>query len=440
MDNRQRKLDYEERKRAYYANQQKTDAAVSVDDKRKKQCYIVASALTALIILCIASAIVISSLFAGGGKTVSYTVKIGSDRSEAAMENGKILINLDKLIALLELQKTGSASNPKYTCRSGDSIEFQNGTRTAKITVSGTTAQSSVSMPLAVRADSEGCLVSLDTVSGIFSGITVTVNKSTVSIVRKNVAGSTTRFENVSILNKSGDPLSRVLYLTEVMKEYEQYINPADRDAYLVLASKESVLGESYVPPELVDLTGLVTELGVDASIVNFDAPNTQMDKYAAYALVAMLLDMRAEEYLNIVAQSGYRTYTYQENLFEKYVKQEMDKDSSLTREEAEAIVLTYSAAPGTSEHQTGLCIDLMDTRTNRFEPMENPFTTELGMQWLDENAWKYGFILRYPEGKEDITGYSYESWHFRYVGRYHAERISALGITLDEYLKLINK
>ena len=440
MDNRQRKLDYEERKRAYYANQQKTDAAVSVDDKRKKQCYIVASALTALIILCIASAIVISSLFAGGGKTVSYTVKIGSDRSEAAMENGKILINLDKLIALLELQKTGSASTPKYTCRSGDSIEFQNGTRTAKITVSGTTAQSSVSMPLAVRADSEGCLVSLDTVSGIFSGITVTVNKSTVSIVRKNVAGSTTRFENVSILNKSGDPLSRVLYLTEVMKEYEQYINPADRDAYLVLASKESVLGESYVPPELVDLTGLVTELGVDASIVNFDAPNTQMDKYAAYALVAMLLDMRAEEYLNIVAQSGYRTYTYQENLFEKYVKQEMDKDSSLTREEAEAIVLTYSAAPGTSEHQTGLCIDLMDTRTNRFEPMENPFTTELGMQWLDENAWKYGFILRYPEGKEDITGYSYESWHFRYVGRYHAERISALGITLDEYLKLINK
>jgi nucleoside diphosphate kinase len=248
------------------------------------------------------------------------------------------LINLDKLIALLELQKTGSASNPKYTCRSGDSIEFQNGTRTAKITVSGTTAQSSVSMPLAVRADSEGCLVSLDTVSGIFSGITVTVNKSTVSIVRKNVAGSTTRFENVSILNKSGDPLSRVLYLTEVMKEYEQYINPADRDAYLVLASKESVLGESYVPPELVDLTGLVTELGVDASIVNFDAPNTQMDKYAAYALVAMLLDMRAEEYLNIVAQSGYRTYTYQENLFEKYIKQEMDKDSSLTREEAEAI------------------------------------------------------------------------------------------------------
>ena len=125
MDNRQRKLDYEERKRAYYANQQKTDAAVSVDDKRKKQCYIVASALTALIILCIASAIVISSLFAGGGKTVSYTVKIGSDRSEAAMENGKILINLDKLIALLELQKTGSASNPKYTCRSEDN-RFRN--------------------------------------------------------------------------------------------------------------------------------------------------------------------------------------------------------------------------------------------------------------------------------------------------------------------------
>ncbi len=440
MDNRQRKLDYEERKRAYYANQRASAPAVAVDDKRKKQCYIIASALTALIIFCIGAAIVVSTLFSGGGKATSYTVKIDGEKSEAVMENGKVLINLDKLLTLLDLQKTGNAQNPKYTCRSGDSIEFQNGSRTAKITVSGTTSQSSVSMPIAARADSEGCLVSLDTVSGVFSGITVTVNKSTVSIARKNVVGSETRFENVSILNKSGDPLSRVLYLTEVMKEYEQYINPADRDAYLVLASKESVLGENYVPPELVDLVGLVSRLGVDSSIVNSEAPNTEMDKYAAYALVAMLLDMRAEEYLNIVAQSGYRTYTYQENLFEKYIKQEMDEDSTLTREEAEAIVLTYSAAPGTSEHQTGLCIDLMDTRTNRFEPMENPFTTELGMQWLDENAWKYGFILRYPEGKEDITGYSYESWHFRYVGRYHAERISALDITLDEYLKLINK
>ena len=439
MDNNQRKLDYEERKRAYYANQRKA-AAAAVDEKRRKQCYLIASVLTAAVIFCIVAAIVISTLFSGGGKTTSYTIKIGGEKSEATTENGKILINLDKLISLLELQKTGIASNPKYTCRGGDSIEFENGSRTAKITVSGMTSQSAASMPLAARANSEGCFVSLDTVSGVFSGITVTVNKSNISIARKTVAGSETRFENVSILNKSGDPLSRVLYLTEIMKEYEQYINPADRDAYLILASKENVLGENYVPPELVDLTGLVTELDVDKSIVNFGAPNTEMDKYAAYALVAMLLDMRAEEYLNIVAQSGYRTYTYQENLFEKYIKQEMENDTSLTREEAKAIVLTYSAAPGTSEHQTGLCIDLMDTRTNRFEPMENPFTTELGMQWLDENAWKYGFILRYPEGKEDVTGYSYESWHFRYVGRYHAERISALGITLDEYLKLINK
>ena len=66
-------------------------------------------------------------MFSGGGKTTSYTIKIGGEKSEATTENGKILINLDKLISLLELQKTGIASNPKYTCRGGDSIEFENG-------------------------------------------------------------------------------------------------------------------------------------------------------------------------------------------------------------------------------------------------------------------------------------------------------------------------
>ena len=110
---------------------------------------------------------------------------------------------------------------------------------------------------------------------------------------------------------------------------------------------------------------------------------------------------------------------------------------AGISYEEAKEIVLTYSALPEASEHRTGLCIDLIDVRTG---DLVNPFTKPYYMTWLKENAWKYGFILRYPEGEEDITGYSYESWHFRYVGRYHAERISALDLTLEEYLELIGK
>ena len=271
----------------------------------------------------------------------------------------------------------------------------------------------------------------LDTVSAIFSGISVTVDGPSISINRRLVTGSTTKYEKVEIRAKSSDPLSMVLELTPIMEQYEKFLNPADRDAFLILANKENPLGSSYAPDDLVDLKSM--EGYGDEQIVNDGAPNSQMRLYAANALKAMILQLRSEEYVNIFAQSGYRTYEYQENLFEKYVAEEMEKDSSLTRAEAEEIVLTYSAKPGTSEHQTGLCIDLID---DRYNTLENPFTKKLGMEWLAENAWKFGFILRYPEGAEDITGYSYESWHFRYVGRYHAERITALGITLEEYLE----
>jgi D-alanyl-D-alanine carboxypeptidase len=249
------------------------------------------------------------------------------------------------------------------------------------------------------------------------------------------VAGSTTKYEAVEILAKSTDPLSMVLDLTPIMKEYEKYLDPADRDGYLVLSNKNNPLSSDYAPDDLVDLKTLGTyETPLTTSATS--PTNTQMRLYAAKALEAMILQLRAEEYMNIFAQSGYRTYATQESLFNGYIDKEMAKDPSLSREEAEAIVLTYSAKPGTSEHQTGLCIDLVDDRLSRFTPLENPFTTELGMKWLAENAWKFGFILRYDQGKEDITGYSYESWHFRYVGRYHAERITALDITLEEYLE----
>lgn len=123
---------------------------------------------------------------------------------------------------------------------------------------------------------------------------------------------------------------------------------------------------------------------------------------------------------LNIWIQSGYRSYDLQKSLYEKYV----NRDGKTAAD-------TYSARPGHSEHQTGLAFDL-NTITDAFQ-----YTDE--GKWVNDNAYRYGFILRYPKGKEHITGYKYESWHLRYVGVDLATKLYNNGdwISLEEYFNL---
>ena len=108
-----------------------------------------------------------------------------------------------------------------------------------------------------------------------------------------------------------------------------------------------------------------------------------------------------------------------------------MAADPSLTLEQAQAKVLTYSTRPGTSEHQTGLAVD-MDT----LGTFTTDFEYEPEYAWLQENAWKFGFILRFPKDKLEITTIQFEPWHYRYVGRYHAQKIHDSGLCLEEYIE----
>lgn len=114
---------------------------------------------------------------------------------------------------------------------------------------------------------------------------------------------------------------------------------------------------------------------------------------------------------------SGYRSYQYQTKLYNNYVNQHGEEEAN-----------TFSAKPGFSEHQTGLTFDLKDFNG---QLVEDPITS----QWIKVNCAKYGFILRYPEGKEDITGYIYEPWHLRYVGEEVANQIMNNNTTLEQYL-----
>ena len=132
-----------------------------------------------------------------------------------------------------------------------------------------------------------------------------------------------------------------------------------------------------------------------------------------------------SEEGYNIRAVSTYRSYSYQTNLYNNYVSQDGVEEAD-----------KYSARAGFSEHQTGLAVDV-DNRETDFNNFEN--TKEFN--WMLENAHKYGFILRYPKGKEFITGYMYEPWHFRYVGVEIATYIYQNNLTYEEYyFKFIHK
>ena len=121
---------------------------------------------------------------------------------------------------------------------------------------------------------------------------------------------------------------------------------------------------------------------------------------------------------LNIIAVSTYRSYFYQQELYNNYVKTMGEKKALLA-----------SAKPGHSEHQTGLALDVMGSNGDY-----NKFENTPEFKWMRHNAYKYGFILRYPKGKEHITGFKYEPWHYRYVGKKIAKEIYENNITLEEY------
>ncbi len=178
---------------------------------------------------------------------------------------------------------------------------------------------------------------------------------------------------------------------------------------------------------------------GVDLAILvnsthplpdGYDIPLTELDNGQQVATVMMtdlqqmLEDAQAEGIYAIVA-SGFRTAEKQQSLMDEKIQSFVNQGMSQSAAETEA--LKWVNAVGCSEHQSGLAVDINADGIHSAGYQVYP--------WLAENAWKYGFILRYPEGKTDITGTDYEAWHYRYVGKELAADIYQQGVCLEEYL-----
>lgn len=172
-----------------------------------------------------------------------------------------------------------------------------------------------------------------------------------------------------------------------------------------ILVNKYIYLPSDYVPNNLTELSSKFTD-------------SNKLLVYEAKEAFEKMATKAKEDGYNLRVISAYRSYEYQTTLYDNYVKKDgVDKADK------------YSARPGHSEHQTGLVIDIDNISTN----YENFESTE-EFKWMMDNSYKYGFILRYPEGKENITGYDYESWHYRYVGEKIANFIVSNNLTFDEY------
>ena len=207
------------------------------------------------------------------------------------------------------------------------------------------------------------------------------------------------------------DSKTVVIYVNAGL-DYDFYTHTAT-SSYLntpyIIANKHYALGSDYVPENLVQLS---SKYGT--------GKNNQMVQVAKDAFESLCKAAEDQGY-TIRGISGYRSYEYQEELYNNYVLQD-------GKDEAD----TYSSRAGHSDHQTGLAIDVSDGDT--------PYTS-FGetdeFRWMQDNAYLYGFILRFPKGKENITGYQYESWHYRYVGVDIATYIHENNVTFEEYYEM---
>ncbi len=202
--------------------------------------------------------------------------------------------------------------------------------------------------------------------------------------------------------------LSEIVTLINVNRDSNYYENTTPTDTSkdtLMLVNKYNYLSQDYTPENLVNVS---SSYAYDGNIARQDVLDAFKEMY----------NDALKDDITLILNSSYRSYSEQDETW-------LTRKKAYGTEKADQ----YAARAGYSEHQTGLALDI-----NQFNTTEKDFENTPAFTWLSNNAYKYGFILRYPEGKENITGYSYESWHYRYVGKDVAKKITDEGITFDEY------
>lgn len=237
------------------------------------------------------------------------------------------------------------------------------------------------------------------------------VKRDKVKYIEEFLSVDYAKLENldryVEYQDKENDDAETTVLYVNMDFDKEDYVDPLVIDEFddYVLVNKHRQLSSEYVPDDLVT---------IDEEYVKADE-EIEIERNVAKAFYD-IAEAASKEGLGLMVSSGYRSYEDQEDITNIYLELY-----------GQSYVDNYVAKPGFSEHQTAMSLDIASKSVNTFVNSDE-------YVWMMDNAYKYGFILRYPKSKEDITGYKCEAWHYRYVGKKIAKYIKENNITYDEY------
>lgn len=387
----------------------------------------VISAAICLIVMFIYIFIDFRSADKAPGKPVKITYKEDTsvlDKSHYSYKNGEYYVSLSKLSELCSFTLHGNVKNMTLTIDDNKNASFDIGTPGVKVDGTYSVLKNKsyfenghLFIPTGFFTDlCSGVKCEYDKVGGTHGYNIIFEEDFSFDAVSPAESGAVL-YDQLEQSEGSGEKMFKA-----DLSDFEEYMNPEDKDAYLTLINSDKKLKEDYVPDDLVEVAD-----------TRSDRDKQKMRLNAAKSLEAMFIELRANGFYDVAVISGYRSYDYQAAMLENEINYYLgiyDGD----KEKAQSVASSQVTAPGALEHQSGLSADISSGAI-----LTEEFAGEDVYKWIYSNCADFGFILRYPKDKSHITGVSFEPWHFRYVGRYHAKKIMDAGLCLEEYLSTLN-
>ncbi|MBO4229489.1 MAG: D-alanyl-D-alanine carboxypeptidase family protein [Clostridia bacterium] len=362
-----------------------------------------------------------------------YTLTVGKTSYhldfEQAMRNGHLYVKMSPIVDLCEMATTGDTTALRYiTDTTRENVRFQVGS--TQIFINGTEERLSA----APFFESGDLWIPYDFLTDFVVGLETSYSpQSNTIVVKRTVNSRTGSYNDVSFSISSSAPMlalneydefgdtSPVDFVAD-LSIYESFMNPADRDAYLILVNEQYPLDRNYIPNT------------VEISDIRYDGrPPQYLCNTAEKAAHAMVMEARTNGYADLSILLGYRSFSKQNlvfsNLVDSYLK-------TMSEEQADLAAAKEVQRPGCNPQQAGYSIVLHDILTEDAATLA--FAKTPCYSWLAQNCWKFGFILRYPSGKTEQTGMPYQPCFFTFVGRYHALRITESGLCLEEYVQML--
>ncbi len=359
-----------------------------------------------------------------------FVYKVGETKTTVAYDsmvrNGTVYVNMTPIIELCEMAVTGDTAELRYISRDAkEHVQFIVGS--TQVYINGVETR----LTAAPYLDGEDLYVPCDFFTSYVSGLSLLYDteKQSVTVDRTLVPETTDTYETLRFVIRSDAPLVGLNEYNEFgntspiefkadLTLYEEYMNPKERDDYLLLVNSQYPLPQSYVPKT------------VEVSDIRYDGrPLQYICNIADKAAHAMIMECASNGFEGVNILLGYRSYGKQHNLFQTTMNGYL---KTMSEEQARAATLAEVQEAGCNPQQAGLSVIMHNIED---DDKRAAFAKEPAYAWLEENCWKFGFIVRYPADKTAETGMGFQPYFFTYVGRYHAMRIMEQGISMEEYI-----